>query len=698
MKILYYHFIIFSALFSVYLGFYTLYTYKRSPLNRSFFRLALLFCLVSTATFFAVTAKDGETSRRILNKTSLLWFLFPLFFLQFITTLTEKKDSIPNRFLPWSLFLPLTLYITSLKYDVLFNPFKKAIFGWSHSYKIHSPFFIMTTIYYFSYIFLALLFLLRWRQENRGSIKQRQADIILLATVSLAFLTIIYRKLFSYFFHIIIPPLFPVFLNVWLSAVAYAISKFHLMSNIPKIVQSNILSHISDMVIIIDLDKNITYANKRTLQITGFSLNDILHKPASILFDDIYLDDISSKETLLNTSTTARIPVMLTCESFKDRHDFVLSYVITVSDIRILKTLQKQIKQKEHTMLKLRESEIKYSKVFNASPTGLVSFHLSQGTILEANNMILHIIGYSREEIERIGFFLSSILLNNPENRKLIHDIISKENILNRNCVIRTKKKDKKTLLLSVERMNLQGDHYLLLACNDITDSEKIKAQLLRTQKMDSIGILAGGIAHDFNNMLAIIKGNISLTLSEITDTELREYLDDALRACNNAANLTSQLLTFSRGKKSEKRILDINDVINSSISIAFSGKDCVPVFYPDADFSTIYGNKNQLQQIFINLFINALQASKNKGEVTVSTTNDTKNKKIIISVTDFGTGISEKDIDTIFDPFFSTKKKGTGLGLSIVYSVVHNHGGTIEASSSQQRGTTFTLTFPLRK
>ncbi len=695
---LYYHSIIASALFSLYLGIYTLISQKYSYLNRSFFRLALLLCLISVSTYFAVSVKDGKTSRTILSAASLFWFLFPLVFLKFIVILTEKRGTLFDKRLPYSLFLPVILYIVNLKYNLLFAPFKKTNFGWAQNYNTQSPLFSITFIYYVIYISAALILLVIWGRRNSGTIKQYQAKSILIATFSLSLLVLFYRKIFFYYFHLTVPPLFPVFLNIWLGAVAYTIIKFHLMSNVSRMVQNSIFSHISDLVIILDINKKISYANERTLQISGFKYNEVMFHTYDTFFPAIDFSNSYSKETLLKTRTGSMIPVLLTIEVLKDAHGFVLSYIITASDIRILKNLQKQIQQKEETMLKLQESEKKYSKVFNASPIGLVFFRITDGSVLEINSMALHIAGYTRNEIQGMDIFFKSILIKNNENRKLIHDIREKESIISRNCVIQTKNNKKRTLLVSTEYVNLKGAPCILLACSDITDSQKIKAQLIRAQKLDSIGILAGGIAHDFNNMLAVIKGNISLALHETNNIEIKEYLNDALKTGSNASNLTNQLLTFSRGKKAGKTSLDIQEVINNSIVIAFSGKDAVPIFYPDAHDSMVYGNKIQLQQIFINLFINALQASGDKGEVTISTTNDKNNNKIIISVTDFGKGIPEKDIDTIFDPFFSTKEKGTGLGLSIVYSVVHNHRGTIEVVSSEQAGTTFTLTFPLKR
>lgn len=145
---------------------------------------------------------------------------------------------------------------------------------------------------------------------------------------------------------------------------------------------------------------------------------------------------------------------------------------------------------------------------------------------------------------------------------------------------------------------------------------------------MESIGILAGGIAHDFNNMLTIINGNISLALSEVQNDDVRDYLLDSLKAGNNATNLTRQLLAFSRGNTAVKDVIDLNEIIKDSVTISLSGKNIIPSLYMDAEETYIFADKNQLQQVFINLIINSVQAMDDNGEITISTTNDW-NKKI---------------------------------------------------------------------
>lgn len=698
MAVLYYHFIIAAAVFSLYLGIYALTAQKYSYLNRSFFRLALIFFAISTTIFFAVTVRTEEESKRILTYLSILWLLFPIIFLKFIIALIEKNDSGLNKTVTYSYVIPLALYIAVISLKSHFTPFDKTLLGWSMRYNTRSPLFFLTALYYVVYITVGLILLHRWGKQNKGSIKQRQANIIKYSTIGISFLLIIYRKLSDDLFSVIPPPFFPVFLTFWLGATAFAIFQFHMMENIPKIVKSNVLSHISDMVLILDLNDRITYINERTENITGFNRKELFNKDVRLLIDKNPDSDMEYVESVLRTKSDTEIPVRISKSFYKDSRGYTLGSILTASDIRIMKTLQKEINRKETVMLKLQESEKKFSRVFNSSPSGLVFFSRKNGSVLEINSKALQIIGYNRVEATGINLFLNHILVNNAENRELIHDLLSNIKISNRNCAIYSKLGEKKTILISVELISISGEPCLLLAGSDITATEEIKTQLLKTQKMESIGILAGGIAHDFNNMLTIINGNISLALSEVQNDDVRDYLLDSLKAGNNATNLTRQLLAFSRGNTAVKDVIDLNEIIKDSVTISLSGKNIIPSLYMDAEETYIFADKNQLQQVFINLIINSVQAMDDNGEITISTTNDWNKKNIIISVTDFGKGIPEKNIEKIFDPFYSTKDTGTGLGLSIVYSIIINHRGNIDVTSTKNEGTTFTISFPLYK
>ncbi|MFC1563528.1 PocR ligand-binding domain-containing protein [candidate division KSB1 bacterium] len=248
-------------------------------------------------------------------------------------------------------------------------------------------------------------------------------------------------------------------------------------------------------------------------------------------------------------------------------------------------------------------------------------------------------------------------------------------------------------------------------------ESERIilEEQLFQAQKMESIGRLAGGIAHDFNNILTSIMGYAELLKLKLQDTSVLEgeAADIILKGTERAADLTKQLLGFARGGKYNPEPLNINSVIRENVKVSekILEKKITVEFDLESRIHTIEADKNQMNQIFTNLIINANDAMPKGGSLTFKTENvfldELYTKRfpefkegfyIKISVTDRGIGITKEVIQYVFEPFFSTKgeKKGTGLGLATVYGIVKNHKGHISVYSEPGKGATFSIYFPI--
>ena len=265
---------------------------------------------------------------------------------------------------------------------------------------------------------------------------------------------------------------------------------------------------------------------------------------------------------------------------------------------------------------------------------------------------------------------------------------------------------------------NLAG---MILVIRDITgrkkaeeEQRKTQSQLLQSQKMEAIGHLAGGIAHDFNNMLTAIIGYGSLLGMRIDkDSELKFYVDQILSSAEKSANLTRQLLAFSRKQTIAPRETDLNDLIKGmkKLLLRIIGED-IELQAPLAEKDiTVMVDPGQIEQVLMNLCTNARDAMPNGGLLSISTetvrldedytrTHDLEKpgRYALIAVTDTGIGIDEKNSQKIFEPFFTTKElgKGTGLGLSIVYGIIKQHNGNITVYSEPGRGTTFRIYLPL--
>ena len=268
--------------------------------------------------------------------------------------------------------------------------------------------------------------------------------------------------------------------------------------------------------------------------------------------------------------------------------------------------------------------------------------------------------------------------------------------------------------------MQFEGAEYNCAYARDISDAKraeeeraKLEAQLLHAQKIESVGRLAGGVAHDFNNALAVIVGYTELASRRLEAGDpVLAYVREIDKAATRARDTTRQLLAFSRKERITPRLVDLNDLVGAAKD-ALSRLICEDVdlrFVPATNLPRILFDPSQMEQILVNLVVNARDAMSDGGRILIQTAiarldetycrdhvDATPGSYVVLAVTDSGTGISAETRPHIFEPFFTTKEtgKGTGLGLAMVYGMVRQHGGSIEVDTQPGRGTTFNLYIP---
>ncbi len=247
----------------------------------------------------------------------------------------------------------------------------------------------------------------------------------------------------------------------------------------------------------------------------------------------------------------------------------------------------------------------------------------------------------------------------------------------------------------------------VILVFRDVTEKKRTAAELEKIKKLEAVGVLAGGIAHDFNNILTAILGNINLAKMRLdANDKTRSLLESAEKASIRAKDLTQQLLTFSKGGEPVKKTTSIEKIITESAAFILRGSSIATKFDIPADLWLVDIDTGQMSRVIQNIVLNARQAMVDGGKIQITCENipdiagesglKLDGKKFIkITIRDEGSGIPEKILDKIFDPYFSTKSDGSGLGLAITHSIVRKHGGNILVQSRLGKGTTFIIYLP---
>jgi signal transduction histidine kinase len=245
-----------------------------------------------------------------------------------------------------------------------------------------------------------------------------------------------------------------------------------------------------------------------------------------------------------------------------------------------------------------------------------------------------------------------------------------------------------------------------LIIMDDITERVELEAQLSQADKLSSVGLLAAGVAHEVNTPLAVISSYAQMLSKQLQgDNQKSALLDKITRQTFRASEIVNNLLNFSRTSATEFAEVDVNRVISDTLNLLEHQLKIAKVRV-DEDLAThlpaIQGNAGRLQQVFLNLFLNAKDAMPHGGTLRINTFNG---EGVNVMISDTGSGIAQEHIQRIYDPFFTTKtsaqdgqRRGTGLGLSVTYGIIQEHAGKIRVESAPQEGTTFYLEFPLMR
>jgi PAS domain S-box-containing protein len=389
---------------------------------------------------------------------------------------------------------------------------------------------------------------------------------------------------------------------------------------------------------------------------------------------------------------------------------------VAIKNARLYETVQQELTERKQVQDALRESEEKYRTILENIEDGYYEVDTA-GNFTFFNDSICKILGYPRDEL--MG--MNNRQYTEKENAKKLYQTF--------NRVYKTEKPTRIFDWEIIRKDNTKGHVEASVSLmkdaegqrkgfrgivRDITEKKNLEAQLLQAQKMEAIGTLAGGIAHNFNNLLMSIQGNTSLMLLD-TDSNHPHYqrLTNIEKLVQSGSKLTSQLLGYARGGRYEVKSISMNQIIKeASATFSMTKKDITIHQDLDKDLYGVKADLGQIEQVLLNIYVNAAEAMPGGGDLFLHTINvthkDIKKKPykvkpgeyILLTIRDTGIGMDKNTKDKVFDPFFTTKglAKGTGLGLASVYGIIKAHGGYIDVESKKGHGTTFYIYLPATK
>jgi two-component system cell cycle sensor histidine kinase/response regulator CckA len=468
-------------------------------------------------------------------------------------------------------------------------------------------------------------------------------------------------------------------------------------------------------IIVADAERRVTMWNPAAEALFGWNEQEVVGKSVPTIPDEERQRSALLHEKFLSGATVtgvelvrqkrdgSLVTVSLSASPIRDENQKVkgiLGFLLDVSE-------QKKAEEA------LRQAEQKYRTIFENAIEGIYQT-TPEGQYLVANPSLAHMLGFeSPEELVRTRTDVRSQEYVDPEKHAEFLQAMKTDGKV-QNFEYQAYRKDKRIIWVSENARAVLGADGRVLhfegTVEDITQHRELKDQLWQMQKIEAIGRLAGGVAHDFNNILMAISSYAELLERKVTE-DTRRYVAEIVKATDRGSSLTQGLLTFSRKQLLSPKILDLNALIADQITML---RRLIPEnielkFVPSNGIGRIKTDPSQVEQVIMNLVINARDAMANGGPVEISTSNAKLDRTqspisgdcqdyVLVSVKDSGCGMDAATKSRIFEPFFTTKEqgKGTGLGLSIVFGIIQNCGGQILVDSEPGVGTNFKIYFPV--
>ena len=447
-----------------------------------------------------------------------------------------------------------------------------------------------------------------------------------------------------------------------------------------------------------------TYANEAAYQTLGYTKEELIGK---FYLKFVHPEDKNYTHELFHKQISTGVDTVKVEFRFINKNGSVGWFMFNVNpvlenkQIAGLTGIGQDITDHKRAEKALRESEEMFRNVIEQSGDGIYILYEDRFDLI--NSRFTEIFGVTHEETKTLDFNFLDLVA--PESKA---EIINRAEL--RKCgetppshyefVAFGKDHNLINVESSVAEISYRGGVAVLGIIRDVTERKRLEAQFHQSQKMESVGRLAGGVAHDFNNLLTVISGYSQLAAMNLDERDPTQLdIVEIQKASNQAADLTRQLLAFSRKQKLKPKVLNLNNIITNLNKMLHRmiGEDIEILMIPDQELWNVKIDPGQIEQVIINLAVNARDAMPDGGRLTIGTQNTVLDvdysdiygeihagKHILLTVTDTGVGMSEAVKTQIFDPFFTTKAegKGTGLGLSTVFGIVMQSGGGIDVQT----------------
>ncbi len=478
-----------------------------------------------------------------------------------------------------------------------------------------------------------------------------------------------------------------------------------------------ITENAADMIAVVDMEGKRIFNSLAYEKVLGYS-PDELRKSSSL--EQIHPDDRDSVRLASDEARRTGVGCPL---EYRIRHKDGTWRVLesTASVIRNAKgepqqlvIVNRDVTERKRAAEALRQSEASFRCVVEDAPYGIYRASLS-GELVLVNPALQKILGYA-SKAELLQANLATQIYRNPLDHQRVTELLLRQENFN-DVEVEWKRKDGAPITVRCSGWPIKDESgrvaFLELFAEDVTERRVLERQLRMAQKMEAVGRLSGGIAHDFNNLLGVILGYSQVLKRSLKpDHALYEHAEEIDKAGQRAVSLTRQLLAFSRQQVLEPVVLNLNALVSDMEKMLprLLGEDIALTLALDSTLAQVKADPGQVEQVVMNLAVNARDAMPDGGKLTIQTANmdlDTAythdhpgsrvGSYVMLRVTDTGTGIDPEIQSQIFEPFFTTKErdKGTGLGLATVYGVVKQSGGYIAVDSEKGKGASFSVYLP---